>query len=121
MANRLRILRLKNTPFPILLLSIPEFARLSVWIWPRPWAACEIFSLTLLTELVGVLYAAVCRCKLICVCLRIFGELAIPCQRRDWELGASCFLIREIIAERSRNLRTFLVYLEGSGPSPSMA
>lgn len=97
MTDRLCILRLEDTPFPIFLLSIPEFARLSLWIRPRPRAACKILPLPLLTELVGVLHAAVCGCKLICVFLRIFGEIAVPCQWRDGELGASCFLVSEAL------------------------
>lgn len=114
MANRLRILRLEDTAFPIFLLSIPEFGRLSVWIRPRSGAACKIFSLTLLTELVGVLHAAVCRCKLICIGLRILGELAIPRQWRDREFGASCFSLAKP-CKVMLDLVTFLVYLKGSG------
>lgn len=52
MPNCLRILRLKDTTFPVFLLGIPQFARLSVWVGPSPGAAGKVLSLPLLVELI---------------------------------------------------------------------
>lgn len=78
MPNSLRILRLKDTAVPVFLFSVPKLARLCIRVGPTAWAASEVLSLTLLAKLIGVLHAAVCRCKLVCVRLSVGGEFAVP-------------------------------------------
>lgn len=86
MPHHPRLIHPDNPTIPVFLLREPAFARLRERIGPASRAACEVFALIVA---LAVLQAAVVGCKAVGVLFGVVGEVLIPRQRGDGELGAS--------------------------------